>query len=163
MNIRYLRLSDIPVSHLLALASDPAVTRHMPLAGTMDEAECRAWAAGKDAQWAENGYGPWAFEIDGEFAGWGGFQKEGEDPDLGLVLRPRFWGLGVRLARLLIDKGFAELGFTSIIALLPPSRRHLRPLERFGFVPDGSIDYAGRSFLRFRLYRPDQAGSKSRP
>jgi RimJ/RimL family protein N-acetyltransferase len=163
LNIRYLRLSDIAVSDLLALVNDSAVARHMPLSSAMDEAQCRAWAAGKDAQWAENGYGPWAFEIDGEFAGWGGFQKEGEDADLGLVLLPKFWGVGGRLARLLIGKGFADLGFASIIALLPPSRRHLRPLERFGFVPDGSIDYAGRTFLRFRLYRPDQAGSKSRP
>ncbi|GLQ55961.1 GNAT family N-acetyltransferase [Devosia nitrariae] len=163
MNIRYLRLSDIPVAAVLALVNDPAVTRHMPLSGAMDEAMCRAWVAGKDAQWVDNGYGPWAFEIDGEFAGWGGFQKEGEDADLGLVLLPRFWGVGVRLARLLIDKGFAELGLPSIIALLPPSRRHLRALERLGFVPDGSIDYSGRTFLRFRLYRPDQAGSKSRP
>jgi len=30
------------------------------------------WIAGKEKLWAEHGYGPWAFLIDGKFAGWGG-------------------------------------------------------------------------------------------
>ncbi|ENX33839.1 hypothetical protein F889_02503 [Acinetobacter colistiniresistens] len=46
----------------------------MPLAnGTIfDEQECIAWVNGKEEQWVKYGYGPWAFIVDGKFAGWGG-------------------------------------------------------------------------------------------
>lgn len=49
---------------------------------------------GKGCQWQQYGYGPWAFEIDQQFAGWGGLQYEEGDADLALVLHPKFWGSG---------------------------------------------------------------------
>ena len=42
--------------------------------------------------WDEHGYGPWAFIINGEFAGWGGLQPEQGEADFALVLHPDFWG-----------------------------------------------------------------------
>ena len=57
-------------------------------------AECEQFVETKERIWAEHGYGPWAFVIRGEFAGWGGLQPEGEDIDLGLMPRPKFWGWG---------------------------------------------------------------------
>lgn len=151
--IRYDSLANVPVTLLLELLNHPDVGRHMPLAGTMSEADCISWAKSKDQQWQENGYGPWAIYEESRFVGWGGFQKEGDDVDLGLVLRPDAWGLGPTVVRDLIGKGWSDFGFDSITILLPTSRVHLRPLVRLGFVADGDVDYEGHQFRRFRLNR----------
>ena len=99
-------LSEIPAAELVHLLNHPDVRRHMPLAGDhWDEPRAADWAKAKDAQWQENGYGPWAIRIDGRFAGWGGFQKEGGEADLGLVLLPGQWGHGATIFRELVRRG----------------------------------------------------------
>lgn len=154
MDIAYGKLSDVPLAQLLALVNHPGILPHMPFASAMDETTCRNWAASKDAQWQENGYGPWAIHVDGAFVGWGGYQKEGDDVDLALVLLPECWGVGPALARNLIAQAWSRFNFTSIMCLLPPTRTRLKPLARLGFLPDGSIDYDGETFLRFRMMNP---------
>jgi RimJ/RimL family protein N-acetyltransferase len=144
-------LSEIPATELLALLTDPEVRRHMPLAGNDWDAEsAAAWARAKDAQWLENGYGPWAIRIDGEFAGWGGFQREGDEADLGLVLLPGHWGHGAAIFRELVRRG-ARMQIRNVTIMLPPSRARLKGLARLGFEPAGELDYAGQRFLKFRL------------
>jgi RimJ/RimL family protein N-acetyltransferase len=156
-------LASIPAPLWVKLLNDPEAHRHMPLGGAdWTEDKAADWAAGKDRQWVENGFGPWAIEVDGRFAGWGGFQKEGADVDLGLVLLPEFWGHGAALHAALLDKGFGELGFDSITILLPPSRPRLKSLARLGYQPDGEIIYDGERFLKFRLRREDWRGATTR-
>lgn len=155
MSYSFHRLSEISADDWLTLLNNHDVHRHMPLGGQNWTAEKAVdWAAGKDAQWSANGYGPWAIRVDGAFAGWGGFQKEGEDADFGLVLLPSFWRHGRALHEAMLAKAFGELGFESITILLPPTRRWLRPVERLGYVREGEIDYDGHRFLKFRLKRP---------
>ncbi len=161
MSIEFLPLSAIPAAQWIVLLNDHDVHRHMPLAGeNWDETRAAEWAASKDAQWQENGYGPWGICIDGDFAGWGGFQKEDADVDFGLVLLPGFWGHGKALHDACLAKGFGELGFDSITILLPPSRVRLKSLSRRGYQPDGEIEYAGHRFLKFRLRRDAWPGAR---
>lgn len=142
--------SDIPTASWMALLNHPDVVRHMPLTeGRWTEAAIARWAQAKDAQWSEAGYGPWAIRIDGRFAGWGGFQKEGDEADLALVLLPEFWGHGTGIVRGLMARR-AELGIGPVSLLLPPSRSRTRGLARLGFAPAGELDYEGRRFLKFR-------------
>lgn len=144
-------LSEIPAAELVTLLTDPDVRRHMPLAGDNWDAESAAdWAHAKDAQWQENGYGPWAIRIDGAFAGWGGFQQEGDEADLGLVLLPGQWGHGAAIFRELVRRG-TEMRIRNVTIMLPPSRVRLKGLVRLGFEPAGELDYAGQHFLKFRL------------
>jgi RimJ/RimL family protein N-acetyltransferase len=151
MEITVHPLSSIPASELVALLNDPDVHRHMPLGGDhWDEAKALDWARAKDAQWQANGFGPWAIRLDGIFAGWGGFQKEDADADLGLVLLPQHWGSGAAIFRELLRRG-ATMDLPDVTVLLPPSRRRMKGLSRLGFVPDGEVDYAGHRFLKFRL------------
>jgi RimJ/RimL family protein N-acetyltransferase len=150
-DITFHPLSEIPAPELLALLTDPDVRRHMPLAGdNWDEAGAAGWARAKDAQWQEHGYGPWAVRIDGVFAGWGGFQKEGDEADLGLVLLPGQWGHGAAIFRELVRRG-AEMQVRNVTIMLPPSRVRMKGLVRLGFEPAGELDYAGQHFLKFRL------------
>lgn len=144
-------LSEIPAPELVILLTDPDVRRHMPLAGDDWSAESATdWARAKDAQWQENGYGPWAIRIDSAFAGWGGFQREGDEADLGLVLLPSQWGHGATIFRELVRRG-AQLQVRNVTIMLPRSRVRLKGLVRLGFEPAGELDYAGQHFLKFRL------------
>jgi RimJ/RimL family protein N-acetyltransferase len=155
MRFEFRPLSSIAPATWLTLLNDHDVHRHMPLAGdNWTEQAAGDWAAAKDAQWHQNGFGPWAVLVDGAFAGWGGFQKEDADVDFALVLLPAFWGHGRALHDAMLTKGFAELGFTSITIMLPPSRVRLKSLARAGYRPDSELEYAGHRFLKFRLYRP---------
>lgn len=151
--ISFVRLSEIPLAAVLELLNEPRNTRHMPLAGTFDQASAAQWVAAKDGQWESNGYGPWAVLIDGEFAGWAGFQREDNGADFALVLSPRYWGLGAAITTAALDRGFAELGLHEVIIALPFTRRPDRVVARFGFVPDGEVSYDGAAFRQYRLTR----------
>ena len=153
--IRFKRLPEVEPADLIALMNAPRVQRHLPLAsGPFGPAECAAFVAEKERLWVEHGYGPWAFEVDGRFAGWGGLQPFGGDLDLGLVLRPAFWGLGRTLYARFVATAFNVLGAPSVIVLLPPSRLQVSGIQRLGFQPDGDVTIAGHPFRRYRLTAP---------
>jgi RimJ/RimL family protein N-acetyltransferase len=148
------RFSEVAPAEWLTLLNNRETARHMPLSGeAWTEQAASEWAAGKDRQWLDNGYGPWAIRVDGAFAGWGGFQKEGEDADFGLVLLPSHWGHGRAIFGEIVERGWTELKLNSISILLPPSRR-MKGLARLGFIADGEVAYDGHRFLKFRLNRP---------
>ena len=118
------------------------------------EADCDAFIAAKEKLWAEYGYGPWAFLVDGKFAGWGGLQPESGEADLALVLHPDYWGVGEAIYRKITAEGFEQMRFESVIVLLPLSRRRDRVLKRLGFRSEGEVELYGERFLRYRLYAP---------
>ena len=146
-------LSDIPNEEWFHLWNHPDVIRHMPLATERwTDSAITEWAKGKDAQWQANGYGPWAIRIDGAFAGWGGFQKEGGEADLALVLLPGFWGHGPALVGHFMSRRL-ELGIGPVSILLPPSRTRVKGLARIGFLFDCKVEYDGQRFLKFRAFK----------
>ena len=151
--IAFVRLSEVPLAAVIELLNEPRNTRHMPLAGTFDQASAAEWVAAKDGQWGTNGYGPWAVLLDGEFAGWAGFQREDNGADFALVLSPPYWGHGAEITTAALDRGFAELGLDEVIIALPFTRRPDRVVARFGFVPDGEVTYDGAAFRQYRLTR----------
>ena len=145
-------MSQIPLVNWLELLNHPLVRRHMPLATeAFTESSCAGWIAGKERLWATHGFGPQAFLWSGEFVGWGGYQPEGDDADLGLVLHPKHWGLGIPIVKAMLEEGFLRFGFQSVIVLLPPTRTRLLPLSRLGFQRDGTVEWGGVQFMRFRL------------
>ncbi|MEL6615664.1 MAG: GNAT family protein [Bacteroidota bacterium] len=152
------RLPEVDPADLIALMTDPRVRRHLPLAsGDFGPEACAQFVAAKEQIWAEHGYGPWAFEVGGAFAGWGGLQPEGDDVDLGLVLRPELWGLGRALYARFIATAFETLRAPSVVILLPPSRVRVSGIARLGFRPDGEAEVGGQPFLRYRLMAPGSA------
>ena len=93
----------------------------------------------------------WAFLANGRYVGWGGFQKEGDEWDFGLVLRPDAFGLGKRITKMAIDYALSDARIPFVTFLLPPSRKNLGALKRGGAKQIGQIDYDGETFLKFRL------------
>lgn len=154
-DIQFKRLPEVDPAEIMALMNDPEVRRHLPLAsGHFGAEQCQRFVEGKERMWEEHGFGPWAFMHGGEFIGWGGLQPEGDDADVGLILRPQSWGLGKRLYAMIVAYAFDELGLASVIAMLPPTRARGGGLQRLGFEPDGDVTVGGERFVRFRLRRP---------
>ncbi|MDQ0316028.1 GNAT family N-acetyltransferase [Amorphus orientalis] len=150
--ISFARLTAVDPAAIIAHMSDPRVTAHMPLAtGAWDRERCAEFVATKEASWARDGLGHWAILCDGDYVGWGGFQKEGAEWDYGLVLLPERFGLGARITRKALAFARADPRIPYVTFLLPPSRRHLRGLDRLGARLIDRIDYEGSEFLKYRL------------
>jgi ribosomal-protein-alanine N-acetyltransferase len=151
--IEFLRLTEVPLPAIVTLLNEPRNSRHMPLSGTFSIRSAADWVRGKDGQWETHGYGPWAVVVNGEFAGWGGFQFEQNGAVFALVLMPRHWGHGAEITRAAMDREFTDLGLDEGIIALPHTRDPTRVVARFGFAPDGDVSYDGAAFRQFRLTR----------
>lgn len=164
--ITFARLTEVDLGEVRDLLAEPRNARHLPLSGgdevTLESAA--AWVAAKDGQWDEHGFGPWAVLVDGELAGWGGFQAEENGADFALVLRPPFWGHGAAITRRALARGFGELGLDEVLIALPYSRNPDRAVARYGFAPAGEVEYGGVRFRQYRLTRAAwSAGSHPEP
>ena len=154
--IALVRLTEVDIDAVTDLLNEPRNARHLPLAGERFTPEtAAAWVEAKDGEWETNNYGPWAILLDGEFAGWGGFQAEENGADFALVLAPRFWGHGESVAMKALTTGFTDLGLTDVLIALPYSRHPDRAVARYGFTPDGDVCYSGVTFRQYRLTRAD--------
>ncbi|WP_282046566.1 GNAT family N-acetyltransferase [Roseibium album] len=151
-NIAFARLSEIEPSEIAAHMSDPRVAEHMPLLTfAWDDAAVRKFVAQKEECWDRDGLGHWAILSEGRYVGWGGFQKEGDEWDFGLVLRPDAFGLGTRISRKALEYAIADERIPFVTFLLPPSRKNLGALKRIGAKFVGEIEYDGARFLKFQL------------
>lgn len=151
-NIAFARLSEIEPAEIAAHMSDPRVAEHMPLLTfAWDDAAVRKFVAQKEECWDRDGLGHWAILSDGRYVGWGGFQKEGDEWDFGLVLRPDVFGLGTRISRQALEYAIADERIPFVTFLLPPSRKNLGALKRIGAKFLEEIEYDGARFLKFQL------------
>ncbi len=153
--ITFTRLPEIDRAEIIAHMSDPRVAEHMPLLTfAWDDKTAAEFVASKEECWRRDGLGHWAILADSDYVGWGGFQKEGDEWDFGLVLKPGSFGLGIRIARKALDFARADERIPYVTFLLPPSRKNLGALARLGAVQVGQIEYDGSTFLKFRLDTP---------
>lgn len=150
--ITFVRLTEIPLRVLVAHMNDPKTGEHMPLlTGSWTEEDAKTFVAVKEACWHRDGLGHWAILEAGRYIGWGGFQKEGEDWDFGLVLVPDAVGLGARITRMALEFARADPRIPYVTFLLPPSRRNLGALSRIGAKPAGEVCFNGGVFRKYCL------------
>jgi hypothetical protein len=151
-HIAFARLPEVAAGEILQHMSDPRISRHMPLLkGPWDHAAVAAFIAAKEEGWRRDGLGHWAILCDRRYAGWGGFQREGDEWDYGLVLKPEYFGLGMRISKKAIEFARADDRIPFVTLLLPPSRHHLGALARFGATFVGRTEHGGATFLKYRL------------
>ena len=132
--------------------NDPKVRFHMPLLkGEWSVDAAKAFVAAKEDCWEKDGRGHQAFLLRGEYIGWGGFQKEGEEWDLGLVLTPDAFGLGPRIVKRLLMEAREIPEIPYVTFLLPPTRQNRAALHRLGARLAGTVAYEGQPFLKYRL------------
>jgi len=145
-------LDDIAPETLIAHMSDPRMAAHMPLLnGPWDQDDVARFMAAKKACWQRDGLGHWAIFYDGTYVGWGGFQKEGDDWDYGLVLRPECFGFGMAITHKALEFARSDPRISSVTFLLPPTRTKLAALRRLGAVFEGTVSHDGACFQKFRL------------
>lgn len=150
--ITFGRLPDISTDTILAHMSDSRLLKHMPLlTPDWDHTAVERFVAAKEEFWRRDGLGHWAILLDRDYVGWGGFQKEGDEWDFGLVLKPEHFGLGSPITRKAMRFARQIAGISSITFLLPPSRNNQGGLERRGADRIGYIEYSGKTFLKYRL------------
>jgi hypothetical protein len=132
--------------------SDPRLAEHMPLLTFKWNSDTVArFIATKEDYWRRDGLGHWAIFCDGRYVGWGGFQKEGDEWDFGLVLRPDSFGLGPHISRKAIAFARSDDRIPFITFLLPLSRRNLGALQRLRAEFIGEFEYDCAQFRKFRL------------
>jgi hypothetical protein len=150
--IAFVSLAEIPLDRFVAHMNDPRTGAHMPLlTGSLTVQDAAALVAAKLASWRRDGLGHWAILEGGRYVGWGGFQKEGDEWDFGLVLVPEAFGLGARITREALAFARANTSISYITFLLPPSRKHLGALVRMGARPIGEVTHGGATFRKYRL------------
>lgn len=150
--IAFVRLTDIPLETLVEHMSDPRMAEHMPLLrGPFTRDEATALVAAKVTCWTRDGLGHWAILLGGRYVGWGGFQREGDEWDFGLVLMAREFGSGGRIAREAIAFAVSDPRIPHVTFLLPPSRRRLGALARLGATFVGEVAHKGEVFRKYRL------------
>lgn len=150
--ITFGRLPEIAPEEIAAHMSDPRVAEHMPLLTfAWDRQAVAAFVETKEACWRRDGLGHWAILCDGAYVGWGGFQKEGEEWDFGLVLKPDSFGLGQRITKQALAFARADPRIPFVTFLLPPSRKNLGALARHGATFVGEVAYEETPFRKYRL------------
>ncbi|WP_343564410.1 hypothetical protein [Kiloniella sp. b19] len=151
-NITFCRLTAVAPEEIVRQMNDPRVAEHMPLLRSKwDRKTVLDFVLAKEACWDRDGLGHWGIFCDEDYAGWGGFQKEGEDWDFGLVLRPEFFGSGLRIFSTALVEARKHVRLSAITFLLPPSRTKTGVLKRLGAMFAGSVVYGDESFLKYRL------------
>lgn len=151
-DIEFKRLTEVKKSELITLMNDPLVRRQMPLLTyQFNESICDQFIKAKEKLWVEYGYGPWAFIVNGNFAGWGGLQPEKGEADLAIVLHPNYWGIGKVIYDKIMKKAFGEMGLKSVTVLFPPSRTRINGLIRLGFKMDDELEIGDTRFIRYRI------------
>ncbi|WP_273653081.1 GNAT family N-acetyltransferase [Cellulomonas fimi] len=143
--------------------ADPEVMEHFPAPLTREQSD--ALAARAQAGLAENGWGLWALEVDGRFAGFTGLNRPSWNPDLVEVgwRLPRWaWGHGYasEAAREALRVGFEEAGLDEIVSFTAvPNVRSQAVMRRIGMTRDPADDFDhpsvphGHRLERHVLYR----------
>ena len=162
--LRQWRDSDLDL--YAAMNADPEVMRYFPSPLSREQSE--ASLARQRSLIQQRGWGLWALEVDGDFAGFTGLAIPGfEAPfmpcvEVGWRLRREYWGQGVayRGALQALEYGFTILKLSEILSFTAavnlPSRRLM---ERLGFVHDAASDFqhpsipVGHKLRHHVLYR----------
>ncbi len=157
----------------LEMNTDPEVMRHFP--SVLNRQEAREAFQRMRASLDARGWGVWAVEHEGAFAGMTGLAiPTFEAPFMPCTeilwrLRRPYWGRGLAqaAARQALDHGFTVLGLREIVAFTAVSNlRSVRLMERLGFKHDVAGDFehpglpAGHPLRPHVLYRrrPDRPG-----
>lgn len=128
--------------------ADPEVMRHFPAALTRQEASDSLTRMRSGIE--EKGWGVWAVDVDGEFAGMTGLLSPRFTapftPCIEILWRFRrqFWGRGLAYAAAhqALEYGFSALQLTEIVAFTAVSNlRSIRLMERLDFTRDLEGDF----------------------
>ncbi len=148
MKVTLRQWQDSDFAPFAALNADPEVMRYFPSLLTCEASD--AMAARQRGLIETRGWGLWAVDVDGEFAGFTGLSVPRFEAaftpcvEIGWRFAREFWGRGIarEAATLALHHGFSELGLAEIVSFTARvNERSWRLMERLGFVRDLHGDF----------------------
>ena len=147
----FVRPGEIDQESMLTHLRDPSIARHLPLlTDKPDRSLVQSIIASKEESWIHDGLGHWGILHEGRYAGWGGFQREADEWDFGLVLRRDYFRQGRIIASMAFEWARRDTDIEAVTFLLPMTRSR-RALQRLGAVPIGVCDISGIPFRKWSL------------
>lgn len=128
--------------------ADAEVMQHFPRVLTSDESD--AFVDRIEAGFAENGFGLWAVEVDGRFAGYTGLNRTsfetpmGPHVEIGWRLARWAWGHGYasEAGRCVLDAAFEVFGMSEVYSFTSESNfRSEAVMRRIGMVRRSDLDF----------------------
>jgi RimJ/RimL family protein N-acetyltransferase len=129
--------------------ADPVVMEHFVAPMTREASD--AFADRILVRWQENGFGLWAVDVDGSFAGYVGLNRSDFDAppytptvEVGWRLARPYWGRGIATlgGRISLAYGFDVAGLPEVDSWTAVgNERSWRVMERLGMVRDGGFDH----------------------
>ena len=173
--LRLRRWIDDDFEPLVAMCADPRVMEFSP--SILSRADTEAMWKRIHEHFARYGFGPWAMEVGGKFAGtlgldWISRFETHFTPcvEIGYRLRPEFWGRGLatEAGQAALRYGFESLGLREIVAFtIPANKRSRRVMEKIGLVFSEEFDHPfiaeGHPMRRQVLYRINRRAWQVRP
>jgi RimJ/RimL family protein N-acetyltransferase len=169
VTLRQWRDSDLEA--YAAMNADPEVMRHFP--SLLSREESRASMQRQRAFIRQQGWGLWALDVDGDFAGFTGLAIPRFNApfvpcvEIGWRLRREYWGRGIAYQGALraLEYGFNVLKLPEIVSFTAVvNSRSRRLMERLEFVYDSANDFdhpsiaEGHQLRRHVLYRKSAPG-----
>lgn len=157
---------DSDLDAYAAMNANPEVMRYFPSLLTKEESAASLERQRRTID--ERGWGLWAVEVDGVFAGFAGLNVPSFTAhftpctEIGWRFRREFWGRGLasRAAREALRFAFETLSLSEVVAFTATTNERSRKLmERMGFQREvgGDFDHPsipeGHSLRRHVLYR----------
>ena len=127
---------------------DPGVRKYFP--GLLTPEESLGEMAIIQQHWDTHGFGPWALDVRGDFAGILGLKWVAPDmpfaPAVELLYRliPRFWGQGLATEGSIaaLNFGFCERHLDTVVAIaVEANTGSRRVMEKVGMVYDSDFDH----------------------
>ncbi len=127
---------------------DPRVRKYFP--GLLTPEESYGEMTLIEQHWDTHGFGPWALDVEGDFAGILGLKWVTPDlpfaPAVELLYRliPRFWGQGLATEGSLaaLEFGFRELHLDTVVAFaVEANTGSRRVMEKVGMVHSSDFDH----------------------
>jgi len=157
---------DGDLDRFAEMNADPEVMRYF--LKSLSREESAAMMERLRADIDRRGWGVWAVEVDGEFAGFTGLHEPTFTAhftpcvEIAWRFRPEYWGRGIALAAARQAEAFAfgELGLEGLVSFTTEANlRSRRLMERLGFTRNPAEDFdhplvpEGHPLVRHVLYR----------
>ena len=135
---------DDDLEPFAALNADPLVMEHFP--SVLDRAQSDALAARIGQHFTEHGYGLWAVEVDGAFAGFTGVcwseVTGGAELEVGWRLAAPFWGRGLATEAATAALAYGLQHVPRVVSFTAlTNERSWRLMERIGMRREREFDH----------------------
>src|SRR5215831_5989604 len=139
---------DSDLEPYAAMNANPEVMRYFP--SPLNREQSEASLARQRSLIEQRGWGLWALDVDGAFAGFTGLAVPGFEAtfmpcvEVGWRLRREYWGRGIayRGALQALEYGFSMLKLPEIVSFTAAENASSRRLmQRLGFIHDATSDF----------------------